>query len=39
MLRAQAGTYLSFPTLNVTVPDDASKGSYYGTLVVTAIQS
>jgi hypothetical protein len=39
MLKAQAGTYLGFPTLNVTVPEAASKGSYFGTLVVTAIQS
>lgn len=39
MLKAQAGTYLSFPSLNVTVPEAAPKGSYFGTLVVTAIQS
>ncbi|HUQ40161.1 MAG TPA: hypothetical protein VM030_08375 [Acidimicrobiales bacterium] len=35
---AQTGTYFSFPTLSVNVPADAAKGSYKGTLVVTALQ-
>lgn len=37
-IRAQTGTYLSFPTLQVTVPDTAAAGSYKGTLVVTGLQ-
>ncbi len=36
---AQAGTYLSFPVLNVAVPSTAPKGNYKGTLVVTSLQS
>ncbi len=35
----QSGTYLSFPKLNVTVPDGTPKGDYKGTLVVTGLQS
>ncbi|PLS76318.1 MAG: hypothetical protein CYG61_02695 [Actinobacteria bacterium] len=38
-VRAQTGTYLSFPALNVDVPTTAAKGNYKGTLVVTALQS
>ncbi|MDQ1438312.1 MAG: hypothetical protein QOK43_1941 [Acidimicrobiaceae bacterium] len=34
----QSGTYLSYPKLDVTVPDNTSPGSYQGTLVVTAVQ-
>lgn len=37
-LLAQAGTYLSFPELDLTVPDDASGGTYRGTLVVTGLE-
>lgn len=35
---AQAGTYLSFPTLSVDVPAATSSGTYRGTLVVTTVQ-
>jgi hypothetical protein len=35
---SQSGTYMSFPVLNVTVPEDAPSGDYKGTLVVTALQ-
>ena len=35
----QSGTYLSFPVLNVKVPDGTPKGDYKGTLVVTGLQS
>ncbi len=37
-LLAQAGTYLSFPELDLTVPDGASGGTYRGTLVVTGLE-
>lgn len=37
-LLAQAGTYLSFPELDLTVPDNASGGTYRGTLVVTGLE-
>lgn len=37
-VRAQTGTYFSFPVLNVNVPSTAAKGNYKGTLVVTALQ-
>ncbi|HZT66158.1 MAG TPA: hypothetical protein VFA11_10255 [Acidimicrobiales bacterium] len=30
-----SGTYMSFPTLNVSVPNTAAGGTYEGTLVVT----
>lgn len=35
----QSGTYLSFPVLNVAVPEGTPKGDYKGTLVVTGLQS
>lgn len=35
----QSGTYLSFPMLNVSVPNGSTKGNYKGTLVVTGLQS
>lgn len=38
-VRAQTGSYMSFPVLNVNVPADAPKGDYRGTLVVTGLQS
>ena len=34
----QSGTYLSYPQLDVTVPDGQAAGDYKGTLVVTAVQ-
>lgn len=37
-LLAQTGTYMSFPQLELTVPDDASAGTYRGTLVVTGLE-
>lgn len=35
---SQTGTYMSLPTLNVTVPSGVPAGQYKGTLVVTALQ-
>jgi hypothetical protein len=35
---AQSGTYLSYPKLDVTLPNNQASGSYQGTLVVTAVQ-
>ena len=35
---AQAGTYVSLPTLSVNVPAGADPGDYMGTLVVTGLQ-
>jgi hypothetical protein len=35
---SQTGTYVSLPSLNVTVPAGADAGDYKGTLVVTAMQ-
>ncbi len=37
-VKAQTGTYMSFPVLNVNVPAGAPKGNYKGTLVVTGLQ-
>jgi hypothetical protein len=37
-IAALTGTYLSFPVLNVAVPDSAPAGTYRGTMVVTTIQ-
>jgi len=34
----QSGQYSSYPMLRVDVPDDATNGTYRGTLVVTGIQ-
>jgi hypothetical protein len=38
-ITSQAGTYMSFPVLNVTVPQGSSSGDYKGTLIVTALQA
>lgn len=35
---SQTGTYVSLPTLDVTVPSGIPAGKYSGTLVVTALQ-
>ncbi len=35
---SQTGTYVSLPTLNVTVPGGVPAGQYKGTMVVTALQ-
>lgn len=37
-LLAQAGTYLSFPMLELDVPDASPAGTYRGTLVVTGLE-
>ncbi|HEV7888619.1 MAG TPA: hypothetical protein VGO92_13760 [Acidimicrobiales bacterium] len=37
-LVGQSGTYLSYPKLDVTLPNGQTPGSYKGTLVVTAVQ-
>ena len=37
-LLGQAGTYLSFPVLELDAPDDTVGGTYRGTMVVTALQ-
>lgn len=34
----QSGTYTSYPTLNVSLPENLDPGTYEGTLVVTAVQ-
>lgn len=36
-LRAQSGTYLSYPKLEVAVPNATPPGDYAGTLVVTLV--
>lgn len=36
---ALTGTYLSVPIMHVSVPSDAARGEYQGTLVVTATQA
>jgi len=37
-LLGQAGTYMTFPQLEVSVPADLAAGSYAGTLVITGLE-
>lgn len=37
-LLAQSGTYMSFPLLNVLVPDGTPGGTFQGTLVITGLE-